>query len=142
MAYKRAQWHSGLTYQQTCSGCQALVRYTDASLDFRPWFADGFVYCPRCKHPLRHNECYAIDENGNYINPQPVPAQQVAPQSVAPQQYAPQQYAPQQYAPQQYASQQYAPQPASEGEMVVCPNCGKKLAAGDKFCSACGTKLA
>ncbi len=129
MAYKRAQWHSGLTYQQTCSGCQALVRYTDASLDFRPWFADGFVYCPRCKHPLRHNECYAIDENGNYINPQPVPAQQVAPQPVAPQQYAPQQYAP----PQPVA-------PPAAPQTVVCKACGHQLADSDIFCSQCGTK--
>lgn len=134
MAYKRAQWHSGLTYQQTCSGCQALVRYTDASLDFRPWFADGFVYCPRCKHPLRHNECYAIDENGNYINPQPVPAQQVAPQPVAPQQYAPQQYAPQQYAPPQPVA------PPAPLQAVTCKACGRQLAEGDIFCSQCGTK--
>lgn len=70
MAYKRALWHSGLTYQQACGYCKAIVRYTDESLDFRPWFADGFVYCPRCKQPMRHNECYAIDANGNYITPQ------------------------------------------------------------------------
>ena len=48
MAFKRALWHSGLTYQQTCYHCRTLVRYTDYNLDFRPWYPDGFVYCPNC----------------------------------------------------------------------------------------------
>lgn len=126
MAYQRAAWHSGLTYQQTCSGCQALVRYTDASLGFRPWFADGFVYCPRCRRPLRHNERYAIDENGNYINPQPVPTPTVAPQ---------------QYAPQPQAPQSAAPKAATATvQAAFCTACGKHLADGDLFCSQCGTK--
>lgn len=61
MGFKRAQWHSGLTYQRTCDQCKTVLQYTDYSLDFRPWYADGFVYCPRCKTPLRHNENYAIN---------------------------------------------------------------------------------
>ena len=61
MAFKRAQWHSGLTYKQTCDECGTIVQYTDELLDFRPWFADGFVYCPKCKKPLRHRETYAIE---------------------------------------------------------------------------------
>ena len=64
MAFKRALWHSGLTYQQTCYHCRAVVRYTDYQLDFRPWYPDGFVYCPRCKGPLRHNELrYTVDNS-------------------------------------------------------------------------------
>ncbi len=59
--FKRAEWHSGLTYKQTCPMCQTTVKYTDHVLDFRPWFADGFVYCPKCQKPLRHREAYAID---------------------------------------------------------------------------------
>lgn len=59
--FKRAEWHSGLTYRQTCRECHTVVQYTDEILDFRPWYADGFVYCPRCNTPLRHNENYAID---------------------------------------------------------------------------------
>ena len=59
--FKRANWHSGLTYQQTCENCKTIVKYTDYSLDYRPWYADGFVYCPTCEKPLRHNEKYAID---------------------------------------------------------------------------------
>ena len=69
MAYKRAEWHSGLTYRQTCEECKTTVMYMDDKLDFRPWFADGFVYCPRCKKPLRHREEYAI---GTASVPSPV----------------------------------------------------------------------
>jgi len=61
MAFKRALWHSGYTYQQECRTCHTIIRYTDYNLDFRPWYPDGFVYCPHCKTPLRHNEDYAID---------------------------------------------------------------------------------
>ncbi len=61
MAFKRATWHSGLTYRQTCDGCKSTFDYTDYNLDFRPWYADGFVYCPKCKKPIRHNETYAIN---------------------------------------------------------------------------------
>ena len=61
MGFQRATWHSGYTYRQTCDQCNTVVQYMDDVLDFRPWFADGFVYCPNCKKPLRHNENYAID---------------------------------------------------------------------------------
>ncbi len=59
--FKRAEWRSGLTYQNTCPQCRTVVRYTDDLLDFRPWYPDGFVYCPKCQKPLRHNENLAID---------------------------------------------------------------------------------
>ena len=61
MGYSRESWHSGLTYRQTCETCKTTVTYTDDKLGFRPWFADGFVYCPTCNKPLRHNEKYAIN---------------------------------------------------------------------------------
>ena len=64
MGYQRAQWKSGLTYQQICETCRNAVRYTDESLDFRPWYPDGYVDCPVCKNHLRHNEKYAIDAPG------------------------------------------------------------------------------
>ena len=69
MAYKRALWKSGLTYEQVCEQCHTRVRYTDDKLDYRPWFADGFVYCPNCQKPLRHNEKYAINAPGYYREP-------------------------------------------------------------------------
>lgn len=60
MGYKRAEWHSGLTYRQVCPQCKNVMEYTDDKLGFRPWYPDGFVYCTGCKTPLRHNEAYAI----------------------------------------------------------------------------------
>ena len=61
MAFQRAQWHSGLTYQQVCPVCKTTVSYTDEQLDFRPWYADGYVDCPVCKKHMRHSEKYAIN---------------------------------------------------------------------------------
>lgn len=72
--FKRAGWHSGLTYRQVCDQCKTQVEYMDDKLDFRPWFADGFVYCPKCKKPLRHNERYAIDAPVTQTE-QPVPGE-------------------------------------------------------------------
>ena len=62
--FKRAEWKSGLTYRQTCDQCNTVITYTDDILDFRPWFADGFIYCPKCQKPLRHRETFAI--NGSF----------------------------------------------------------------------------
>ena len=104
MAFKRALWHSGLTYQQTCRTCRTAVRYTDHSLDFRPWYADGFVYCPKCQTPLRHNEAYAINEDGT-------PYFQTAPQAAG--------------GSVAYCSKcgrQYTPETDH-----FCPSCGNKL---------------
>lgn len=121
MAFKRALWHSGLNYQQQCRTCRSVVRYTDYSLDFRPWYADGFVYCPKCKTPLRHNEGYAINEDGTpYYQqpPQPMPQQPVPPQQPA------------------------APNMPASGAVAYCTNCGKPYTPGDAhFCSVCGKKL-
>ena len=63
-AFKRANWHSGLIYRQVCPLCKTVSEYTDNQLGFRPWFPDGFVYCPTCKKPLRQNECYAKNSGG------------------------------------------------------------------------------
>ena len=71
MAFQRAQWHSGLTYQQTCPQCKTVFLYTDHSLDFRPWYADGFVDCPNCKTHIRHDEKFALDIP--HVNTAPVP---------------------------------------------------------------------
>ena len=60
MGFQRAKWHSGLVYRQVCPTCKKTVTYTDYNLDFRPWFADGYVDCPTCGTHLRHNENYAL----------------------------------------------------------------------------------
>ena len=75
MGYQRANWHSGLTYRQICETCKATVTYTDHELDFRPWYADGFVDCQICGSHLRHNEKYALPVIGvpNVAAPQQAP---------------------------------------------------------------------
>ena len=114
MGFKRAQWHSGLTYRQTCSECNTVIEYKDDKLDFRPWYADGFVYCPKCKKPLRHREGYAIDQAPEAA---PVVLPSVHDQETSVQTTAP------------------ASQAANYG---FCSQCGKAFREGDRFCSGCG----
>ena len=116
MAYKRAMWRSGLIYERTCERCKVTFRYMDDKLEFRPWYADGFVYCPQCASPLRHNEMLAVtDANGQPIA-RPAPVE--APPAVVP-------------AP--------APVPAA-GRDNFCPDCGNAYREGDRFCAQCGRK--
>lgn len=122
MAFKRALWHSGLTYRQVCHSCRTVVTYTDYDLDFRPWFADGFVYCTKCKTPLRHAETLAINPDGSPMNynAQPVPmAATPAPMPTTPLASA-----------------------SNPSGTRFCTNCGNSYTPGkDHFCSICGTKL-
>ncbi len=113
MAFKRALWHSGLTYEQTCEQCQTVVRYVDNQLDFRPWYPDGFVYCPRCKTPLRHNEAYAVNvpEAATVID---LTAAQPSPQSTS--------------------------ATPTAIEVRFCSRCGNQFNDLDRFCSRCGAK--
>ena len=168
MSYKRALWHSGLTYQQTCTHCRTVLRYTDYSLGFRAWYPDGFVYCPKCNGPLRHNELYAINEDGTPMYPQSSaqqiynqpPDQQQIPQPPMNQPPMPQPPMNQQPVNQPFAPQQPvildpvgAPQPPVQQPEAVqtdaqipvkyfCVNCGRSYTPGyDHFCSNCGTKL-
>jgi predicted amidophosphoribosyltransferase len=116
MAFKRATWHSGLTYKQVCRSCQTEVVYDDYALDFRPWYADGFVYCPKCHTPLRHNENLAV-ENGKVQNN--IVVNESAPSHI----------------------EINDAQVVTEGERAnFCPKCGKKFEDADNFCSVCGTK--
>ena len=82
MGYKREQWHSGLTYEQTCEECKSIVHYTDHALDFRPWYADGYVDCPKCRTHMRHNEKYAI--LGSDKDPQRIKRPIIVPVSAMP----------------------------------------------------------
>ncbi len=135
MAFQRALWHSGLTYKQTCPKCHTVIQYTDEQLDFRPWYADGFVYCATCRSPLRHNEAYAVDENGNYLRTTPpgnvaAPAAPAAPVAAVPVAAA---------APATSASPEA---PAAAGAVAYCKNCGRQYIVGDaNFCNGCGNKL-
>ncbi|MBE7064551.1 MAG: zinc ribbon domain-containing protein [Ruminococcaceae bacterium] len=110
MGFKRAEWHSGLVYRQICEECKTGVEYMDDKLDFRPWYPDGFVYCPRCKTPLRHSEKYAVDPatGASLSLPTEVPAETIA------------------------------AQPA--GVVLFCTQCGNKFGENDRFCAKCGNK--
>ena len=164
MAFKRALWTSGYNYRITCPYCRAVRIYTDRELDFRPWYPDGFVYCPRCRKPLRHNEIYAIHPDGSpvysnrgeadmsiregYYNAygvnQPVqqPQYPQAQQPVPPvQQPAPPMQQPAQ-EPQQPAQDMQQPVQEQQPAQAFCTNCGRPYTIGtDHFCSGCGTKL-
>ena len=117
MGYQRAEWRSGLRYKQTCIQCNTTIIYMDDKLDFRPWFPEGFVYCPTCKKPLRHNEAYAMDR------PQPktvemckTPTPNANPQGANPQGANPQ------------------------GRFGFCSQCGHPFTEGARFCSQCGAR--
>ncbi|MBQ9805775.1 MAG: zinc ribbon domain-containing protein [Clostridia bacterium] len=120
MGFRRAQWHSGLTYRQTCDECNTVVEYMDDKLDFRPWFADGFVYCPKCKKPLRHRESYAINQAPEAA---PVVLSSNLGQAVPASAPAPVQNGAPAAAPVNYG---------------FCSQCGKAFREGDRFCSGCG----
>ena len=109
--FTRANWRSGLTYRQVCPLCKTVVVYMDDKLDFRPWYPDGFVYCPECTKPLRHNENYAIrPQNGENSS-----------------------------SPQEQSDN--ASQSAYDASLAIfCTQCGNKFRDGDRFCSQCGTK--
>lgn len=79
MGFQRATWHSGLTYRHVCNKCGQENIYMDDKLDFRPWYADGFIYCSKCNTPLRHNERLAIDGNTTEPMTDAAPAANTAP---------------------------------------------------------------
>ena len=115
MGFKRAEWHSGLTYRQTCDQCHTVITYKDDVLDFRPWYADGFIICPNCKRNLRHKETYDISR------PTAMTAQ--SPNAV-------------QSTPMSEASVGTT----SQTRAAFCSRCGKAFAENDNFCTDCGNK--
>ena len=111
MGYSRAKWSSGLIYEQTCDQCKTTIQYKDDKLGYRPWFPDGFVYCPTCEKPLRHKEEYALGTiEPRFVNIQESPC----------------------------AQNDNGAQPDGLGKF--CTQCGKAFGKGDRFCSNCGTK--
>ena len=38
-----------------CESCGLVFDYQYSDLGYRAWYRDGFVACPRCEHPRRHN---------------------------------------------------------------------------------------
>jgi predicted amidophosphoribosyltransferase len=149
MAFQRALWHSGLTYQQICFNCHALVQYTDHNLDFRAWYPDGFVYCPKCREPLRHSETFAIDANGQRVYADPPkpgtsPLPPVTPLAGGPRR-TPIPAAPVASSPVPDKLVPVAPTPPSGAvgnEIAFCSKCGRQYTKGaNNFCYSCGNKL-
>ena len=115
MGFKRAEWRSGLTYQQLCKTCNNVMTYMDDRLDFRPWYADGYVDCPKCKTHLRHDEKYAL--GNEQAKPRVVDA-----------------------AVKNTPANLPEPGPQSAFKAAFCPACGHKFDAEDCFCMQCGKK--
>lgn len=129
MAFKRALWSSGYEYRATCPYCRTKFSYRDNQLDFRPWYPNGFVYCPRCRKPFRHNEIYAVNEDGT-----PVYKTQSEANSAVNVGY----YGATGISPEQTQSfEAHKPDPNVE----YCSKCGKAHSTEDVFCSACGAKF-
>jgi len=43
-------------YSAQCGHCSVLLDYQRADLAFRPWFIKGYVECPCCGKPIRHDK--------------------------------------------------------------------------------------
>ena len=52
-----------VTYHIKCEYCGCEFDYQKEDLGYRLWYRHGFVYCPHCKRPLRHQEAYKKDEH-------------------------------------------------------------------------------
>lgn len=42
-------------YTTQCERCGIIFDYQYSDLGYRAWYRDGYVECPRCKQPRRHN---------------------------------------------------------------------------------------
>ncbi|MBQ9680687.1 MAG: hypothetical protein IJV48_08420 [Ruminococcus sp.] len=140
MSYQRVTWHSGLTYRAVCPNCRAYTTYTDYHLGFRMWYPDGFVYCARCKHPIRHHENNAINPDGSPYFPFPIrtppPPGYVAYPIESLRVY------PEYPNPQPNGAQPASPNPSEGQEKRFCHICGREYIRGQaKFCAGCGTPL-
>ena len=132
MSYKRALWSSGYTYRIRCPYCGTQISYTDKNLGYRAWYPNGFVYCPTCQKPLRHNEIYAVDANGNPV----YKTEEEANQAI---------HIGYMRAMGYPADQQTFSTPAGNAasdDVLYCVKCGRPYHPGsDRFCSGCGNKL-
>lgn len=50
------------TYRITCEYCGTIFEYDKSELGFRPWYPHGFIYCPHCHRPLRHNPINEVSD--------------------------------------------------------------------------------
>ena len=57
--------NQGAKYKVTCPVCGTVVEYLKRDVSIHRRFPNGFVYCPRCKNPLAHNE---DNSTGDIVN--------------------------------------------------------------------------
>ena len=55
MAIKITSEVENKVFHIKCEYCLTEFDYEQEDLGYRPWYPKGFVYCPKCKHPLRHH---------------------------------------------------------------------------------------
>lgn len=48
-------------YKVKCEYCGAVIEYGKKDIGWRPWFPKGYVYCPKCKKPIRHHEANKVE---------------------------------------------------------------------------------
>ena len=65
--YKRQMWTSGYEYRTRCPQCGTFMSYTDRQLGYRSWYPNGFIYCSRCRKPIRHSEFFAVFPDGTPV---------------------------------------------------------------------------
>ena len=151
MAFKRALWTSGYTYIRRCEYCSTKVVYTDKQLDYRPWYPNGYVYCPTCRRPLRHTEFSAVHPDGTPVFNTKAEADEslrIGYYKAMNPNYQPYMEHPQtpnnQAAPNDRAAQAPAPAPDQGPDTptpgaAFCPECGRKYIKGQcNFCPGCG----
>lgn len=62
-----------------CEYCYYEFDYHTYDLGHRAWYPHGFVYCPRCKKPIRHRLEYEVIKNPVYAQQYAQPAPYAAP---------------------------------------------------------------
>jgi len=61
------------TFHCRCEYCYYEFDYHTYDLGHRAWYPHGFVYCPRCNRPIRHQLEFEV-LNGTYVPVAPAPA--------------------------------------------------------------------
>ena len=134
--YKRQMWTSGYEYRARCPHCGTQLSYTDRQLGYRSWYPNGFIYCSRCRKPIRHSEFFAVHPDGTPVYKTVAEAEA----AVTAGYYAAMGMPP----PVAAAPVQPVPAPAAapcEG-FAFCTKCGTRYEIGKAaFCHSCGNKL-
>ena len=130
VTYKRQLWTSGYVYRIRCPYCGITYEYLDREMHYRSWYPDGFTYCPGCRRPNRHNEIFAIRQDGTPV----YSTLEEARQAILNGYYQAVGMPIQPFVP---------PSPAAvPANTAFCPRCGRPYQKGTaNFCGGCGGPL-